>query len=801
MTDLEQIRAVKKRAEARLHAIPGVHSAAVGKKIVDGKRTEELAIVLFVTEKKPLGEIPAGEVIPREVEGTKTDVVQKPRVRLLRADPTRISTSIAPLPPGGAVGSVLTLSGDQYPGDGLVVVVYITVTDGKGVARKTWTSQGTGRGHSLVEVAGKLRDKLAQQAGMTTAASTSPPATMTVFPDIGFTAEITRAVVIAADDDKYFPEYLRGGIAIERGNDTGTGTLGCLATTAHTAVDPQGKVVALTNFHMVCPPSDRSTNLKAVAAAGGSVTFSITDGHPILSETLVVATITKRGDLEDLLLFSAYYTSAPGDTVDDVATGIVAAMKAASYSGVIKQFKNLDGAVVQVADPNIFMCGTFGTPIPDPKADLFGTVSKPDALSNVVKFDGKVSTGEYGIFVNINPGGKIFSLGSFTNPTKGQSLGDVAKAVIASITNLPDAIRGDVKASLSGTTAVRIEPAEQVECRIVSDIQFGQPDNSFGSPCSRCCSHRIGRVLDAQIHADAALIQLDPDMKYKMEIQDFTGGLVAGPPPTMDQIVEKRGKTSGKTVGKVIYVDLSTEVNPDGGFFRTYNHGFIVEPNSDDPFAMPGDSGSAVISTGVPNTLVGLLYGHEGTNGAAMAISEVFASFPKLALSFSLPAGADINAVQIVPKSAAAFEAISGEQAFAGAPFGARLGPRLDAAENEIRSTARGRELADGVRQHLPEALTLVNENRRVATVWHRSGGPELLEAVLRVIQFRGERLPAEINGRPFAECLAKIQRALGRYASPALRADLGRYAPQIASFSRMSFVEVLTLFESTGVE
>ena len=74
--------------------------------------------------------------------------------------------------------------------------------------------------------------------------------------------------------------------------------------------------------------------------------------------------------------------------------------------------------------------------------------------------------------------------------------------------------------------------AAEMECFTQSDVQVGQPDNSFGSPCSRCCSNRIGRVLDAKFHLDIALIQLDAGIKYKPQIEGLviaSGALAPSP--------------------------------------------------------------------------------------------------------------------------------------------------------------------------------------------------------------------------------------------------------------------------------
>jgi hypothetical protein len=69
---------IKDRVAERLLRIPGVHMIAVGAKQVDGERTGDVAITLFVERKRPLSEIPSGERIPEEIEGVKTDVIEMP---------------------------------------------------------------------------------------------------------------------------------------------------------------------------------------------------------------------------------------------------------------------------------------------------------------------------------------------------------------------------------------------------------------------------------------------------------------------------------------------------------------------------------------------------------------------------------------------------------------------------------------------------------------------------------------------------------------------------------------------------
>jgi hypothetical protein len=84
--DLDRIRAVKKAAQGRLLAIPGVHAIGIGSKIVAGERTDEPAIMVFVVKKKPSSELPREHLIPPEIEDVKTDVYESDVFRPMAED-------------------------------------------------------------------------------------------------------------------------------------------------------------------------------------------------------------------------------------------------------------------------------------------------------------------------------------------------------------------------------------------------------------------------------------------------------------------------------------------------------------------------------------------------------------------------------------------------------------------------------------------------------------------------------------------------------------------------------------------
>jgi hypothetical protein len=72
---IARARQVQQAYEDQLLDLPGVNAIGLSLKTVDGVRIPEFALVVHVTQKKPLAELPPGEQIPPEIEGVKTDVV------------------------------------------------------------------------------------------------------------------------------------------------------------------------------------------------------------------------------------------------------------------------------------------------------------------------------------------------------------------------------------------------------------------------------------------------------------------------------------------------------------------------------------------------------------------------------------------------------------------------------------------------------------------------------------------------------------------------------------------------------
>ena len=73
--DIEEIQLIKQSIEADLLKLPGVTGVDVGYKEVGGNKTDILAIRVYVQIKRK--EVPPEEMIPEQIQGVPTDVIQR----------------------------------------------------------------------------------------------------------------------------------------------------------------------------------------------------------------------------------------------------------------------------------------------------------------------------------------------------------------------------------------------------------------------------------------------------------------------------------------------------------------------------------------------------------------------------------------------------------------------------------------------------------------------------------------------------------------------------------------------------
>lgn len=72
--DLDQIRDIKKEAEPDLLKIPGVTGVGIGYKYVNGKKTDVLAILIYVEHENSVT-----LTLPSQIKGVPTDIIPSGR--------------------------------------------------------------------------------------------------------------------------------------------------------------------------------------------------------------------------------------------------------------------------------------------------------------------------------------------------------------------------------------------------------------------------------------------------------------------------------------------------------------------------------------------------------------------------------------------------------------------------------------------------------------------------------------------------------------------------------------------------
>jgi hypothetical protein len=358
--------------------------------------------------------------------------------------------------------------------------------------------------------------------------------------------------------------------------------------------------------------------------------------------------------------------------------------------------------------------------------------------------------------------------------------------------------------------------------------RVGQPTNFSSS--TKCCSHLVGTFVagDRDTVRDAALVQLDPGTQWMAEIVDI--GVVAGThtitldeAKTMTYSVQKRGATTRHTGGVVEAINAT---HTTGGITR--HNVIIVRPRfnpgvPDDEityFSDHGDSGSAVLND--DNEVVGVHVGgsldedlgvHKGIELPIDVILGLFESEDQTPVAVATADEPGI--VQTVPGTPALrvpeelipalSSAAPGVRVLA--PPGAHVLPGVAVPGEELLAGVRarltaspaGRDVAALWLQHQAELVSLVNTDRRVALVWHRCGGPALVQTLIRMAGRHDIALPATVNGQSLSACLDRIHDAFAAKASPELHLALRAARAALPDLAGLTYPDIVAALDAAG--
>jgi hypothetical protein len=316
---------------------------------------------------------------------------------------------------------------------------------------------------------------------------------------------------------------------------------------------------------------------------------------------------------------------------------------------------------------------------------------------------------------------------------------------------------------------------------------------------SKCKSHRIATVLRHADHGtetnlamvDAAIAKLKDDAMADPVIVDI-GPVKGRADVTMDDIqitedmrkgyrVRKRGITTLLTEGFVFALD-GNFLDPSTNVYL--NNQMVIHPMAGTgrgAFAAKGDSGSAVVND--HNEVVGLLVGADAAG-----------------FGFASPIGAVERLLKITimtddPKQMEKCKNKGQKVADDGEPLRVSVAyPKLlmNVVSEVLGSEACAQYLALAQR-HYREVEDLIHYNKRVAAVWRHNEGPKLLQELQRFVEVRDKPLPKSLNGRSLIESLEKIIAAFKKFGSSELVSDLTRYAPDVLELLGLSYSDVLT--------
>lgn len=126
----DRIRAAKAQHETTLFSRANVVGVAISHKVIGGQETDEACIVVYVESKKPESELRPRDIVPKAVDGVRTDVVETGRFRAIAMmEPRGVqrTTRIRPAPGGVSVGHERVSAGTlgvlaRRPGGSLVLL-------------------------------------------------------------------------------------------------------------------------------------------------------------------------------------------------------------------------------------------------------------------------------------------------------------------------------------------------------------------------------------------------------------------------------------------------------------------------------------------------------------------------------------------------------------------------------------------------------------------------------------------------------------------------------------------------------
>ncbi|MEN7548840.1 hypothetical protein AAG747_13040 [Rapidithrix thailandica] len=282
-----------------------------------------------------------------------------------------------------------------------------------------------------------------------------------------------------------------------------------------------------------------------------------------------------------------------------------------------------------------------------------------------------------------------------------------------------------------------------------------------------CCGDEIGSTIRSVLSAnvDGAVCSIG-NTSYEatiIKIGKVNGSYTVTPTDILGggYPVKKYGRTTKLSSGRI------TRLNFSGT--RNDNWNFTNQLYIDGQFADSGDSGSAIVDDN--GNVVGLLWG-TGKN-------KQFASGSPIAQVMS-----ELN-ISVLTASEA--PALPEEERFV-----LNQTELLKKLEQETLKHPLAAYIYNLVTLHRSEVTQLINQNKKVATVWHRNNGPMILNQAIKFVQTREVVFSDLITEQGGRESIINISNSLQEFGSEELRVAIQKMEPYVYGFMEMTYSEIL---------
>jgi hypothetical protein len=754
----------RSEAEQLLFGIPGVYGVALGPKIVAGKLTRKPAIQVFVQQKRSLPELLPSEIIPREIHGVSTDVIQgtSPLVR------TAGTETFPEVEQHCRTGKITKVSEPS------IKPVEITSA-----------AHGLADGNHVCIFGVPLDETAAFPVQVKNENVFALPGTVGRAP-------------LAVEADAFWTEPCAW-----------EDNLCCCPASSLTGASNTNPVVITSPSHGL----QQGDRIKIVRISGMT---QIRGGEFVVGKTLDKDRFQLSGTDGSSFTEATHESGAWAKLCVD-RTGLIQRVRLGTPIQITSQGHGLKrGDRV-----HIIHTGSIQEIQSGHKADPFtvDTITPDTFTLKGVARAGAAEDTSVGVWVRIFPDSRRYSRirGGIriamqdSEAIKVQSDADSARPSGALVQRIRLSETVTVREVLTygtlGCLAIDNETGAKVLLSNYHVLYSIDEDNVHHPVYSSCKSKKIAkRMRHADPGApgrpgtvDAAIAKLDGGVKADPVIVDI--GPVKGTAPiTLREIVfdeanpnsdprgyrvRKRGVTTLVTEGIVTGIHGTfepTEENTERVFLRDQ---IVIRPMAGPgrgAFSLKGDSGSAVVND--KNLVVGLLVGNDSRTGLGFASPigpietqlniKIWAAEPATPV-----AGTDGGTLALAEESDALVVTPS-------------VPDLLGQVAEQLLQTPFGATLTSLVEQHHQEVEMLIHRNRRVAVAWHRNDGPALLRELDQFAEVGNVPLPTVINGRLLRHCLENIFAALQRFGSPQLITDIQRYAPDIFQLIGLSYSDVL---------